>query len=282
MGYYGGGAVKYGIYTNSDTGGTERPLIESPTVRFQDPRWGKGDYVYFLSGYQGETRMQIYSIDFDGKNIQRLSKDTLTQYSALDFSPVNERFLYRKEKGGIKQLCSNNLQLNDEKVLVSGDADGSWNPNGRNVVYTYSEPNSSGQQVSNIYLMNADGTGKTKITNNNLPTPPTTYLNPYISPDGTRIAYTSLRERQVRNTNLRSTLMDVYTANIDGSNEQRITDAVPQTDFWYNANWARDSKKVLVIRYGFRISYDLRLRNTDDNSDKGLSNSWLEIDADIK
>ena len=273
---------RFGIYTSSDTGTTETPLIESQTVLFRHPNWGKGDRIYFLSGYYGETRTQVYSIDFNGTNIQRLSKDTLAEYAALDFSPVNERFLYGKNKAGISQLCTNNLSMNDEKVLLSGHAVGSWNPNGLNIVYSYSEPNSSGENVMNIYLMNADGTGKTKITGNTLRDPPATYLNPYISPNGNSIVYTSNRERQVTNTSLRSTLMDVYTCNIDGSNEQRITNSAPQSDFWYNANWAKDNKTVLVVHYSLRMPYTLHLRNTDDNSGKQVSFSYYPIHADIR
>ena len=277
------------VYTSSDTGSTETPLIESQTIFFCYPNWGKGDQIYFLSGPGGGGRAQVYSIDFDGTNIQRLSKDTLAEYTTLDFSPVNERFLYGKNKAGVRQLCSNNLDMNDEKVLLSGHAVGSWNPNGLNIVYSDSEPNSTGANVTNIYLMNADGTGRTKITSNTNPYP--TYLSPYISPKGNKIVYTSTREREVTNhlfintgtDTLRSTLTDVYTCNIDGSNEWRITNSVPQSDFWYNANWANDSKTVLVIHHGIRQMYDLRLRNTDDRSDKkSVSSSWLIIDAEMR
>ena len=283
FGHYGGFVDRFGIYTSSDTGSTETPLIESETTLFRCPNWGKGDKIYFLGCPAGSTRTQVYSIDFNGTNIQRLSKDTLAEYTALDFSRVNERFLYGKNKAGITQLCSNNLDMNDEKVLLSGPAIGSWNPNGLNIVYGYSEPNSSGTNGMNIYLMNADGTGRTKIASNtNLNS---TYSSPYISPNGNKIVYTSTREREFTNGSdtLRYTLTDVYTCNIDGSNEQRITNSVPQSDFWYNANWAKDSKTVLVIHYGIRIMYDLRLRSIDDRSDKkAISSSWLMIDAEMR
>ena len=289
FGYYGGSVDRYGIYTSSDTGSTETPLIESQTILFGYPNWGKGDKIYFLSCPLGGAGTQVYSIDFNGTNIQRLSKDTLAAYAALDFSPVNERFLYRKTKGGVKQLCSNNIGMNDEKVLLSRHASASWNPNGLNIVYSDSEPDSSGTNVMNIYLMNADGTGRTKITSNTGPSP--TYFSPYISPDGKKIVYTSNRRREVTNhlfiingtDTLWSYLTDVYTCNIDGSHEQRITNSVPQSDFWYNANWAKDSKTVLVIHHGIRIMYDLRLRNTDDRSDrKSVSSSWLMIEAEMR
>ena len=118
--YYPGFANNYGIYTTSDTGGTQAPLIESKSIAFRYPNWSNNDKIYFLSKYQGEARDQIYSINFDGTNVQRISKDTLTWYSTLDFSHITERFLYNKNTGsGLTQLCSNNLQMTDEKVLLS-------------------------------------------------------------------------------------------------------------------------------------------------------------------
>ena len=270
----------YGIYTNSDTGGTQTPLIVSKSVAFYYPNWSNNDKIYFLSKYQGETKKQIYSINFDGTNVQRISKDTLTEYTTLDFSHINERFLYNKNTGGLRQLCSNNVQMNDEKVLLSGAVTASWGPNGNNIIYGNFEQNNSGQYIMNLYLMNADGTGQNKITSNTVAQ--LTYSTPFISPDGNKIVYTSTRERLVNNTNYISSLTDAYTCNIDGSNEVRITNSVPQSDFWFNANWAKDSKRVLLFHYGIRIPYTLHIYNTDDHSVKFASSSWVMIDANIK
>lgn len=279
--YYGGSTANYGIYTNNyDTGGTQTPLIESGTVPFYYPNWTNEDKVYFLSNYQGETRKQIYSINFDGTNVQRISKDTLTEYSTLDFSSVNGRLLYNKNTGGNKQLCSNNLQMNDEKVLLSEAVNASWNPDGRTIIYSNSELNSNGEKIMNIFVMNADGTGISKVTSNTLPH--LTYSTPFVSPNGSKIIYTSYRERLVTNTTLTSSLTDVYICNVDGSNEKRVTNSYPQTDFWYNANWAKDSKRVLLIHLGIRVPYTLRVRNTEDNSEIQAAYSWVMMDADIK
>ena len=285
--YYPGFANSYGIYTNSDTGGTQTPLIESKSIAFRYPNWSNNDKIYFLSKYQGETKEQIYSINFDGTNVQRISKDTLTRYSTLDFSHITERFLYNKNLGsGLTELCSNNLQMTDEKVLLSQstiytrghDGLGSWSPDGKTVVYSNSERNSNGQYIMNLYLMNADGTGQRNLTaNTNFDT---TYSTPFISPDGSKIVYTSSRKRLFGSYYYGVT--DVYTCNIDGSNEVRITNCAPQTEFWNNANWARDSKRVLLIYYGIRIPYTLYIFNTADNTRKLATATWIKLDADFK
>jgi len=280
-GYYGGPADTYGIYTNnSDTGGTQTPLIESKKTAFYCPNWTNEDKVCFLSNYQGETKKQIYSINFDGTAVRRISNDTLSEYSTLDVSLVNGRLLYTRNTGGGKQLCSNNIQMNDEKVLLSGAVSASWSPDGRSIVYSNSELNNNGEKIMNLFLMNADGTGIIKITSNILPQ--LTYSTPFISPGGNKILYTSYRERLVTNTTLLSSLTDVYTCNINGSNEQRITNSYPQTESWYNANWSKDGKKMLLIYLYIRMPYSLVVRNTDNNSQIQATYSWGMMDADIK
>lgn len=277
----GSGNVTYGIYTNNaDTGGTQTPLIESQTITFHYPNWTNEDKVYFLSNLQGEASRQIYSINFDSTNIQRISKDLSTNYYTLDFSPVNGRFLYHKNTGGSKQLCTNNLQMDDEKVLLSQEVSASWHPDGRTIVYSNWELNSNGEKIMNLFRMNADGTGITRITSNTLPQ--LTYQTPFISPNGSKIIYTSYRDRLVTNTTLTSSLSDAYICDIDGSNEKRVTNSLPQTEFYYNGNWANDSKKALVIYKNIRLPYTLSVRSTENNSGAYAAYSWDIMDSDIK
>ena len=50
-GGYANPPTGYGIYTNSDTGGTERPLIESSTFQFSNPTWAKNNKIYWHQKY---------------------------------------------------------------------------------------------------------------------------------------------------------------------------------------------------------------------------------------
>jgi TolB protein len=59
-----------------------------------------------------------------------------------------------------------------------------------------------------IYVMNADGSNQTNLTNN----PAEDYM-PCFSPDGTMIAFTSYRDGN----------LEIYVMNADGSNQTRLT-----------------------------------------------------------
>ena len=59
-----------------------------------------------------------------------------------------------------------------------------------------------------IYVMNADGSNQTRITNNSA-----WDADPCFSPDGTKIAFGSIRDGND----------EIYVMNADGSNQTRIT-----------------------------------------------------------
>ena len=70
-----------------------------------------------------------------------------------------------------------------------------------------------------IYVMNADGSNQTNITNN-----PATDYDPCFSPDGTKIAFESYRDGD----------SEIYVMNADGSNQANITNN-PGGD--YSPSW---------------------------------------------
>jgi TolB protein len=80
-----------------------------------------------------------------------------------------------------------------------------------------------------IYLMKADGSSQTRLTNN-----PATDFQPAWSPDGKKIAFTSPAE--------------VYVMNADGSSPTRLTYSRPDWDSADQAAWSPDGSKIAVTR----------------------------------
>ena len=68
-----------------------------------------------------------------------------------------------------------------------------------------------------IYVMNADGSGQTRLTDN-----PARDIRPSWSPDGRHIAFSSDRDDPDSDDNDR--IMSIYVMNVDGSDETRLTD----------------------------------------------------------
>ena len=63
-------------------------------------------------------------------------------------------------------------------------SDPAWSPDGTQIAYTRGRRNDDGHWFSHIYLVNADGTGKTKLTKGDVQD-----SKPSWSPDGSRIAF---------------------------------------------------------------------------------------------
>src|SRR3990170_3729031 len=81
-------------------------------------------------------------------------------------------------------------------------------------------------QVCDIYVMNADGSGQTRLTNK-----PEEEQLPVWSPDGSRIAFISFRDSNTK----------IYVMNADGSGQARLTDS-PAIDG--NAVWSPDGSRI--------------------------------------
>jgi TolB protein len=97
-----------------------------------------------------------------------------------------------------------------------------WSPDGTRLVY---QSNRTGN--SEIYIMNADGTGAVRLTDH-----PAVDENPAWSPDGTRIAFRSYRDGNA----------EIYSMAIDGSDLRNLT-RHPADDI--HPYWSPDGSRIL-------------------------------------
>ncbi len=88
--------------------------------------------------------------------------------------------------------------------IPTNDSDAAWSPDGRRIAFV-----SDRDGLGEIYVMNADGSGQTNLTNN-----PADDLDPAWSPDGKRITFASERDGDY----------EIYVMNADGSGQTRLTD----------------------------------------------------------
>jgi len=164
------------------------------------PAWSRdGSQIAITIGSGLQTTLGIFNADgtgpfptgpFPGAANPDFGLDNWT----LVFNVANSIWTYNR-------LTQNALRLTN----LTGDSRPHYSPNGSKIVF---QSTRDGQ--SEIYVMNSDGTGQTRLTNN-----PAWDSAPAWSPDGTKILFTSLRDDGVTPA--------LYVMNADGSNQTRLT-----------------------------------------------------------
>ena len=101
----------------------------------------------------------------------------------------------------------------------------SWSPDGHKIAFAFGP----GDGMTNLYVMNADGTNPIQLTHLTL----NCYLQQW-SPDGTRLVFIAQTGSDVNTA-------AIYTLNADGSNLQRLTHENARE---YGAVWSPDGKQI--------------------------------------
>jgi len=211
----------YEIYAvNADGSGSAVPLTNNAAWDGDARRSPDGTKIVFTSNrHEGGT--DIYVMNSDGTDQERLTF-TYSGRSSADpsWSPDSQRIVFSSQLGG--------SNCNADEIYVM-DADGSnqtpltinsgddecnfgepdywdrnpsWSPDGTQIAFASQRDGRYG-----IYVMNADGTGQTRIADD--------YSTPSWSPDGTQIAF-SLRGDDVTRA--------IYVMDADGSAQVPLVD----------------------------------------------------------
>ena len=220
-GHVMGGIPTFEIYVLDADGGNQQRLTNHPNDD-RSPSWSPdGKRIAFVSNRDGHViggipTFEIYVMDADGKNQQRLTENRHGDWNPL-WSPDGKRIVFSSRRDG---HFIGDFGITEEIYVM--DTDGqhqqrltenrqndllpSWSPNGKRIAFASDEKGNF--ENFEIYVMDANGGNQQRLTNNRGDD-----WNPSWSPDGQRIAFMSKRNGNA----------EIYVMDADGGNPQNLT-----------------------------------------------------------
>jgi Tol biopolymer transport system component len=152
-------------------------------------------------------------------------------------------------------------QLTDPPAI--GTLDPAWSPDGRRIAFSgmnHCVFGTPGTCFNEIFVMNADGSGITKLTDQ----PGAGSVLPTWSPDGRRIAF---QRYTFGSPGSGITAVDIYAMNADGSNVVRLTD---DPGFALGPSWSPDGSRI-AFSSGRDGDEELYVMNADGSNPRRLT-----------
>ena len=228
------------VYVMNADGSGKRNLTRD---RAQDdyPTWSPdGRRLAFLRGPQGFCSYQLYVVNADSSGLRRLTlrvpegtPETTGRCKGkadqLVWSPDGRtiyfgRYLVRTDGSGARRL---------PYFPLTGWSRAVWSPDGTRIAFAAKSPGqpptSTSPSHSDIYVMNADGSGKRRLTHD-----ARSNAEPAWSPDGRRIAFKSSRDGN----------SEIYVMNADGSGKRNLTRNPAQDG---RPSWSPDGRRIAFL-----------------------------------
>jgi len=257
------------IYVSDYDGANQRRITTTRQLNLS-PSWSPDARAVAYSSFRNITPQIFISLIYQGV-LENATKGIGSNYMPV-FSPDGTKIAFMSNRDGNPEIYVMNRDGSDVRRLTNltglglgGAHFANWSPNGRKVVF-----NSfwGGQPKRDIYVIDIDGSGLTKLTEDPNPLAPIDDIRPDWSPDGRRIAFQSNRTGN----------HEIFVMNPDGTDVQQLTshaatDAAPE--------WSPDGKRI-AFQSNRDGNDDIWLMNADgsglvqltDNSVRDAKPSW--------
>jgi TolB protein len=248
------------LFLLSADGGSTTQLTQG-TSDVGHPSWSP-DGKQLVYSLNRAGNFDVYLINADGSGARALRSSAANEWWPA-WSPDGTTIAYvSDELGGVDSLFGVSPQGGAPRKLAYEDfaqRDPAWTPDGSLLYATHRDVNGE------IFIANADGSAARQLTNR-----PVYDFAPSISPDGRRIAFTSVVGDFDRIVVMRS----------NGSGVRQLS---PRLAVWdeFNPRWSPDGKRILFssTRYG---QADLFLMDANGAHRKRITSTGLldEVYAD--
>ncbi|WP_169332204.1 PD40 domain-containing protein [Gracilimonas tropica] len=146
----------------------ENTIIDITKYRSQGA-WRQGDWskkndIIAFRKYDVEVDWNIFIANSEGNSLKRLT--TKGENYHPKFSPDSRRIIYEHWDGINKSIRIMNSDGDGKKVLAKNWAsDMAWSPDGKKIVYVFSNQYYDRPGNGQLWIMNADGSNKKQLTN---------------------------------------------------------------------------------------------------------------------